>query len=178
MRMTFLTHEFKLALVWSVLLLFRLIPFRPPNFEPLLATVMPLSKRMGPVGSFLFAFLGIVIYDLCTSGVGSWTWLTSISYGLLAVSAHYFFANRKASVVSFVGFGVAGTLVYDLVTGVLAGPLLYGQSLAVAFVGQIPFTLMHLVGVGVFSLTISPALDAWFAQDESIEAVPGQVVLS
>ncbi|HEY4522280.1 MAG TPA: hypothetical protein VJH91_01435 [Candidatus Paceibacterota bacterium] len=65
-----------------------MIPFRPPNFEPMLATMMPFSKRYGVVGTFLFGFLGIVFFDAVTSGWGSWTWITALCYGALGVAAH------------------------------------------------------------------------------------------
>ena len=158
----------KFIIGWSAVFLFRLIPFRPPNFEPMLATVMPFSKRYGPIGSFLFGFLGIVLYDAVTSGWGSWTWVTALCYGTLGLSAHYFFKNREASVRNFLLFGVPGTIVYDAVT-MLIGPVFGHQSLAVAFVGQIPFTLMHLAGTVTFATLLSPVLYRWVIQNEAFE---------
>src|SRR3989344_6502639 len=140
-----MSDSLKFILGWTALFLSRLIPFRPPNFEPILATVMPFSKRYGPLGSFLFGFLGIVAFDAMTSGWGSWAWVTAMCYGLLGVGAHYFFKNRDASVRNFLIFGVPGTILYDAVT-MLIGPVFNSQPLAVAFAGQIPFTLMHVLG--------------------------------
>src|SRR3989344_2258262 len=144
MRVSIPTGTLKFLIGWTAVFLFRLIPFRPPNFEPMLATVMPFSKRYGPAGSFLFGFLGIVLYDAVTSGWGSWTWITAVCYGLLGLSAHYFFNNRQASVKNFLIFGVPGTVCYDAVT-MMIGPVFGNQSLVVALVGQIPFTLMHVL---------------------------------
>jgi len=158
----------KFLIGWTAVFLFRLIPFRPPNFEPMLATVMPFSKRYGVSGSFLFGFLGIVLYDAVTSGWGSWTWATAICYGLLGVGAHYFFKNRPASVKNFLVFGIPGTMAYDAVT-MMIGPVFNAQPLAVAFVGQIPFTLMHVAGTITFSALLAPALYRWVVQNESLE---------
>lgn len=158
----------KFLIGWTAVFLFRLIPFRPPNFEPMLATVMPFSKRYGLTGSFLFGFLGIVLYDAVTSGWGSWTWVTAICYGLLGVGAHYFFKNRAASVKNFLIFGVPGTVAYDAVT-MMIGPVFNAQPIAVAFVGQIPFTLMHVLGTVVFATLLSPVLYRWVIQNESFE---------
>ena len=163
-----MSDSLKFILGWTAVFLFRLIPFRPPNFEPILATVMPFSKRYGIAGSFLFGFLGIVLYDAVTSGWGNWTWVTAISYGLLGVGAHYFFKHREASVKNFLIFGIPATLAYDAVT-MLIGPIFGGQSLTVAFVGQIPFTLMHVLGTTVFATLLSPALYRWVVQSEAIE---------
>ncbi|MBI4093837.1 ECF transporter S component [Candidatus Kaiserbacteria bacterium] len=158
----------KFFIGWTAVFLFRLTPFRPPNFEPMLATVMPFSKCYGPAGSFLFGFSGIVLYDAVTSGWGSWTWTTAICYGLLGLTAHYFFKHREASVKNFLIFGVPGTIAYDAVT-MMIGPIFGNQSFTVAFVGQIPFTLMHVLGTVVFATLLSPALYRWVVQNKSLE---------
>lgn len=168
MNFSISSASFKFLIGWSAVFLFRLIPFRPPNFEPMLATVMPFSKRYGIVGSFLFGFLGIIFYDAVTSGWGSWTAVTAICYGLLGVAAHLFFKNRDASVRNFLLFGIPATVVYDAVTMTI-GPIFMNQSLVVAFTGQIPFTLMHLTGTIVFSVLLSPALYRWVVQNERFE---------
>jgi len=168
MRFLLSSHALKFILGWTAVFLFRLIPFRPPNFEPMLATVMPFSKRFGPLGSFLFGFLGIVLYDAITSGWGSWTWGSAISYGLLGVGAHYFFKNREASVKNFLVFGIPVTILYDAVT-MLIGPVFAGQPLALALAGQISFTLMHLLGTVTFSVLLSPALYKWVVKNEVLE---------
>lgn len=153
---------------WAAVFLFRLIPWRPPNVEPMLATVMPFSKRYGVFGSFMFGFLGIVLYDVVTSGWGSWTWVTAFCYGALGIAAHYYFRNREATVRSFLTFGVPGTILYDAVT-MLIGPVFHHQSLILAVMGQIPFTTLHLLGTVVFSTILSPALYRWVVANESLE---------
>lgn len=168
MKLFIPTGLFKFVLGWAAVFLFRLIPFRPPNFEPMLATVMPFSKRYGPVGSFLFGFLGIVLFDAVTSGWGSWTGVTALCYGLLGIAAHYFFKNREASVKNFLAFGVPATVAYDAVT-MMIGPVFNGQLFVLALTGQVPFTLMHLLGTVVFSVLLSPALYRWVIQNDALE---------
>src|SRR3989339_718637 len=136
MKLSFTPGWLRFAIGWGAVFLFRLIPFRPPNFEPMLATVMPFSKRYGLAGSFLFGFLGIVLYDAVTSGWGSWTAVTAICYGLLGVGAHLFFKNRDASVKNFLLFGIPATVAYDAVT-MMIGPLFMQQPLMAALIGQI-----------------------------------------
>src|SRR3989338_9551690 len=168
MRFSVSSGTLKFIIGWAAVFLFRLIPFRPPNFEPMLATVMPFSKRYGIVGSFLFGFLGIVLFDAVTSGWGSWTAVTAISYGLLGVAAHLFFRKRDASVRNFLLFGIPATVAYDAVT-MMIGPLFMQQPLMSALLGQISFTLMHLIGTIVFSVLLSPALYRWVIENERFE---------
>ena len=168
MRFEIPVGTLKFVIGWTAVFLFRLIPFRPPNFEPMLSVVMPFSKRFGVVGSFLFGFLGIVLFDAVTSGWGSWTAVTAVCYGLLGVGAHYFFKNREASVRNFLTFGIPGTVLYDAVT-MMIGPVFGHQPLMVALTGQVPFTLMHLLGTIVFSVLLSPALYRWVVQNERFE---------
>ncbi len=169
MTLSFTSGWLKFVLGWSAVFLFRLIPFRLPNVEPMLATVMPFSKRYGPLGSFLFGFLGIVLYDAVTSGWGIWTLVTALAYGALGPAAHYFFKNREASVGNFLRFGIVGTIAYDAATGLTIGPLFTGQPFMLALVGQIPFTLLHLAGTVVFATFLSPVLYRWVVQNERLE---------
>ena len=168
MRFSLPTGWLKFAIGWSAVFLFRLIPFRPPNFEPMLATVMPFSKRYGLLGSFFFGFLGIVLYDAITSGWGIWTLVTALCYGALGTAAHYFFKHREATVSNFLLFGIPGTIVYDAVT-MMIGPVLSRQSFMVALTGQIPFTMMHLLGTITFSVLLSPVLYRWVIKNEYFE---------
>jgi uncharacterized membrane protein len=169
MNLSFTTGWLKFVIGWSAVFLFRLIPFRPPNVEPMLATLMPFSKRFGPVGSFFFGFFGIVLFDAITSGWGVWTLVTALAYGALGPASYYFFLKRAASVKNFVSFSIVGTLAYDAMTGLTIGPLFTGQPFMVALVGQIPFTLLHLAGAIVFATLLSPALYRWVVQNEAFE---------
>lgn len=163
------TGGLKVVLGWVAVFLIRLVPFRPPNVEPMLATVMPFAKAYGVFTSFLFGFLGIGLYDLATGKVGQWTFITGAAYGTLGVCAHYFFRRRAASVKNFLGFGIVGTIAYDAVTGLSVGPLFFDQPFMEALVGQIPFTLLHLGGTIGFSLILSPLLYRWVVMNRRFE---------
>ena len=163
-----MNDNIKFLIGWTAVFLFRLIPFRPPNFEPMLATVMPFSKHYRWDGSFLFGFLGIVLYDLVTSGWGYWTLPTALCYGFLGIAANVYFKNRNASVQNFLVFGIPATLIYDAIT-MFIGPIFETQTVAAAVIGQIPFTLMHLAGTITFSVLLSPALYRWVITNESFE---------
>ena len=141
-------------------MLFRLLPLRAPNVEPIMASVMPLGRRFGALWAFLFGVLSIVLYDLMTN-FGPWTATVAISYGLLGVISSYYFKKVESTPFNFAMFAIVATIVFDLVTGVLFAPM-FGQSMYTALVLQIPFTALHLAGNIGFALTISPLLDKWF----------------
>lgn len=128
------------------------------NISPLMATQLAGSKAYGPLVGGLYGALSIVLLDALVGRVGSWTVLTAVSYGAVGVAGGYFLRNRAGSVKNFVMISIIGTLFFDLVTGVLAGPIMFGQPFMVALVGQIPFTLRHLAGNMFFAAVLSP----WF----------------
>ncbi len=158
----------KVILGWLLVFAIRLVPFRPPNFEPMMAALMPFSKGHGPIVAFLFGALGIALYDLAWGLVGSWTIVTALTYGALGILSWLYFRKRETSVRNFLIAGIAGTLLYDAVTGVAMGPLLYGQPFMEALLGQIPFTLMHLLGTVTFSIVLSPLLYRWIVANQAL----------
>ena len=149
---------FKFALGLTLCFLFRLIPFRPPNVEPILATQMPFSKYFGAYAGFLFAFFSIIIFDLTTRTLGIWTLFTASIYGLLGILAFYFFVKREPTRWNFVRFAILGTLFFDAATGLMIGPIFFEQTFFNALIGQIPFTLWHLLGNISFAFILSPAI--------------------
>src|ERR1035437_10497795 len=134
----------KYILGFIACLLVRLIPFRAPNIEPILATQMPFSRAYGGIAGFAFAFFSIITFDLLTSGLGMWTFVTAVAYGLLSFVAVAYFKNKKGSAMDYAKFAIVGTLAYDAVTGLTVGPLLFHQTFYSALMGQIPFTILHL----------------------------------
>lgn len=166
---TYAKNWFKYGIGFLACLLIRLIPFRPPNIEPILATQMPFGKAYGKIAGFVFAFASIVLYDLVTMNVGVWTFITAIAYGLIGVWAAVYFRNRKNSSWNYAKFAIMGTLLFDIVTGLSVGPLFFNQPLMQALVGQIPFTAMHLVGNVGFAVILSPVLYRYVIENKKLE---------
>ncbi len=165
---------FKYSVAFLAVLLFRLLPFRAPNVEPLLSAIMPLSKSYGALPGLAFAILSIVLYDALTAGIGVWTLVAAVAYGLVSVGAYYYFKNRAASRSNFITFSIVSVVLYDAATGLTTGPLMYGQSLSAAASGQIPFTMLHLLGAVLFAAVVSPALYRWLASSEVFAVAPVQ----
>lgn len=157
----------KYILTFLSIILFRLLPFRVPNVEPIMAVIMPLSKTYVAVMAFVFGASSMVLFDLITSGIGIWTFFTALCYGLIGLSA-YWFLRGKQGWKGYTVYAIISTLAFDIITGVLVGPIFYNQPWISAIVGQIPFTIYHLIGNISFALLLSPVFEYWFNKEERI----------
>jgi len=109
-----------------------------------MAMQMPISKSYNKLLTFLFGFLSIVFYDAITAGLGSWTLVSGIAYGLVGLGASLYFKN-KSSRMSYATYAIFATLAFDAATGLTMGPIFFGQPFMEALTGQIPFTMLHLL---------------------------------
>ena len=154
----------KYIIAFLTVLIVRLMPFRAPNLEPIMAVQMPMGKRFGAVMSFAFGALSIAIYDAITSGWGVWTLVTALLYGLIGFGAYFYFKNRSGW-KNYASYAIIATIVYDALTGLTIGPLFFHQSFMVSLVGQIPFTLLHLLGNVSFAIVLSPVIERWMTKE-------------
>lgn len=160
----------KFILGWALSFALRLVPFRPPNVEPILAVQTPFTKRYGFLAGFVFAVVNIALFDIVTGAVGIWTLVTAGAYGLLALFSTWYFRNRAATPLHYGLNAVYATLLYDAVTGLTIGPLVFGQSFSEAFFGQIPFTLYHLLGNVTLGVLVSPLIARWLVTNPHLES--------
>lgn len=162
--------KFFLALI--LCLFVRLIPFRAPNIEPILATTMPFSRAYGALTGFSFAVLSILLYDIVTGTLGMQTFFTASAYGILGLWSASYFKKRKGDTKDYISFAIIGTLLFDSLTGLTVGPLFFHQSFLVSLVGQIPFTALHLLGNITFALILSPAIYNFLIRKKERKFVP------
>jgi energy-coupling factor transport system substrate-specific component len=161
----------KSILIFLSIFAIRLIPFRAPNVEPIMASIMPLGKKYGGIFAFSFAFLSILIFDIFTSGIGLWTLITGLAYGFIGLTSSFFFKNRSGR-KNYVIYAIVATIFYDVVTGLTIGPLFFNLPFMVALVGQIPFTILHLLGNVSFAIVLSPVIEKWvLAEKKSFSSV-------
>lgn len=161
-------NVFKLALSLLIANAIRLLRIIPNN-DPIMSMALPYSKRSAAITSFLFPFITMASFDMVTNAVGPWTAVTSVTYGLLGLAFHYVLRGReKVGMKSYLGYGVAGVLVFDFITGVLATPFLFGMPVWQALVGQIPFTAMHLLTTVGFIIIVTPLLDREVLRNERL----------
>ncbi|MCX6757525.1 MAG: ECF transporter S component [Candidatus Nomurabacteria bacterium] len=163
-------NYFKYVLGFIFCFLLRLIPFRPPNIEPLLATQMPFAKTYGKLAGFMFGFLSIILYDIITAKVGIWTLITATVYGILGLFATMYFKNKKNKAWNYAKFAIFATIFYDAITGLTIGPLFFHQSFTASLAGQIPFTILHLTGNICFAVVFSPLIYKYIIENQKLPA--------
>jgi LytS/YehU family sensor histidine kinase len=128
------------------------------NISPLMATGFAGGKAFGPWAGALYIAISMILIDLVMGRVGIWTIVTSITYGLVGFLGGMYLKNKKANAKNFVIISIIGTLIFDIITGVLMGPLMFGGSFLASAIGQVPFTLRHLAGNVFFAVVLAP----WF----------------
>lgn len=159
----------KYLIGWTLSFLLRLIPFRPPNIEPILTIQTPFTKQFGFIVGFVFAFINIALFDYFTGKMGVWTIITASCYGFLALFSAWYFKNRASKPLHYAIHAIYATLIYDAITGLTIGPLFFDQSFQEAFFGQIPFTAYHLIGNVTLSALISPIIYRWIVTNPNLE---------
>ncbi len=151
--------------------LYRLLRFIPNN-DPIMGVMLPFSRQDKWWEAGLFAAITIVTFDLLTSGIGVWTAVTAITYGALGIGFHFAYKKmkiKKMSIWNYLGSGIVGVLIYDFITGPIMSSWMFAMPFEAAFLGQIPFTLMHLASVSVFVVVLTPLLDKHLVENESLE---------
>ena len=155
--------KLKIFIIFIGCMLLRLLPLRAPNVEPIMASIMPISRKFGAIIGFLFGFLSIFLYDIMTH-FGSWTWIAGFTYGAIGVVSYLYFNKFTTSRKNFVLFAIFATIAYDLITGVMFAPMFH-ETMLTALLLQIPFTTLHLVGNIGFALTLTPVLNIWLSKE-------------
>lgn len=158
--------KYVLALLFCVFI--RVLP-RPPNIEPVMTASMPISREFGGYGGFVFAAFSVVALDFIVGRVGYWTVYTALAYGIVGYAAAVWLARKnEVRGRDYAAFALFATIFYDAVTALAFG-MQFGQSLEVTFLGQIPFTLYHLLGNLLLAYFVSPVLHRWIVANPKLE---------
>ena len=107
-------------------------------------------------GAAAYSLVDIVPFLMGYPTLGLWTLTSAISWGIVG----FLFTLQKpnGSPLSFAKLGIAGTLVFDTLTGPIASTFVWGMPFMDALVGQIPFTFKHLVGFAALSIILAPLI--------------------
>ena len=151
-----------------------MIPFRPPNVEPIMTTTMPFSKKWGWFSGFLFGFLSILIYDIIHpmksfARFGIWTIVTAVMYGLIGLAAGIYLKNKTNKARYYVGFAIVATLIYDFITCPVMSSFLFNSPFIVTLIAQIPFTLNHLISNTIGAALVTPLIYRWIVDNPQLD---------
>lgn len=118
------------------------------------------QTRSSAIKPAIFAFSAMFIFDFLTSGIGLWTWVTAITYASIAVLFSFFFKRiKKAKISQYVSASIIGVLIFDIITGPIMSSFLFNQPLWFVILGQIPFTIYHLISATTYVVILAPVFD-------------------
>jgi len=141
-----------------------------PNNDPIMGCMLPFSKQDKWWQGALFAFITMASFDFLVGKTGIWTIVTASTYAFLGLMFHVAFKNKKKiKLKHYLGSGVLGVLIFDLVTGPIMSSWLFKIPFEAAVVGQVPFTAMHLISVSFFIVLLTPLFDRAIASNPSLE---------
>jgi energy-coupling factor transport system substrate-specific component len=149
----------------------------PPNIELLMPFVLATGLMLGPLAGLANGLLSRALYDLFIAQPGPWTPGMAASYGLVGLAAGLIplFAGRRAfSRIELVGFTVALTILYDLLS-LLAFIPMFGVPTMVTLGLQVPFTINHVLGNSLFVFAFTPLLSGVLAKASALDAQESQV---
>lgn len=164
-------HWLQFLIGWALCFAVRLLPYRPANVEPVMTTMMPFAKRFGVLGSVFFVVCNFLLYDALTSGIGVWTFVTAGAYAVVAMGAAWYFRTRSGA-LHYAVYAAIGTIIFDALTGLTVGPIVYDQPFLEALTGQIPFTLRHLLFNVLLGFFVSPLIEKWIVSNSTLEWMP------
>lgn len=121
---------------------------------------LPFARNDAWWQAFLFPVIAMASFDFITLRVGPWTAVTAATYGLVGLLFHAYFKRKKeVGLKTYAQSSVIGVLVFDSITGPLMSSHLFKMPFSVAFLGQIPFTLLHLASAVSITVLLAPVLD-------------------
>jgi hypothetical protein len=131
-----------------------------PNNDPVMGCALPFARQGKWWHALLFPMIAMISFDFITMRVGIWTWGTALAYGLVGLLAYkYFKGKEKVGLKTYAGASIAGVLIFDFLTGPIMSSFAFGIPFYAAFIGQIPFTVAHLISATSFTLALAPVLD-------------------
>ena len=131
-----------------------------PNNDPIMGSTLAFSRNGKWWHALLFPIIAMVSFDFVTMRVGIWTIGTSLTYGLIALLFFKYFKSKKIIGLKHYASGsVLGVLIFDFITGPIMSSIFFRIPFEIAFIGQVPFTLLHLASAVPLTVLIVPVLD-------------------
>ena len=114
-----------------------------------------IAPRLTKIQTFIASFATyVLIIDLLPNHIGLWTIYTGIAWASVAT----WFTTHKSSnsLLQLSKLSLTGVILFDLTTALLFG-FEFQQTISQTIIGQIPFTLSHLLtvtlGIGAIAIT-------------------------
>jgi len=106
--------------------------------------------------AFIVGAIGFSLIDIFAGKVGMWTLSCALVWGLVS----FIFAKHQpnGTFLNFAKMSVFSVLVFDILTGIVFSAIFWGMPLTDAAIGQIPFTIKHLLGITAIALICAPLL--------------------
>ena len=131
-----------------------------PNNDPIMGFALPFARKDKWWQAIAFPVLAMISFDIITAKVGLWTLGTAAVYGFISLLFYYFFkTQKKVNIWTYAKSSIVGVLIFDFLTGPIMSSFLFKMPFAVASIGQIPFTLMHLASAFTYTIIFVPVLD-------------------
>ena len=131
-----------------------------PNNDPIMGCALPFARRDKWWQAVLFPVITMISFDFITMKIGVWTFGTAAAYGFIGLLFYaYFKRKKKVGLKTYAKSSLAGILIFDFLTGPIMSSYVFAIPFSVAFLGQIPFTAMHLVSGVTLTMIIAPVLD-------------------
>ena len=112
------------------------------NLDPIFALFL-LNRNFDKKYLIIGILSNFLIFDYISNQIGIWTFFSPVCYiFLLLFCDNLIFYNK--SLTCNLRYTIFFTVIFDLVTA-STGPIFFGQLWFEMLIGQIPFTMMHLI---------------------------------
>ena len=129
----------------------------PPNIESLMPFAVSAGIALGPLGGFLQAASMRAVYDGYQAWAGVWTIGTAVCYGAVGLLAAKFGRRFATNRVKIALFGGAMAVAYDALSLIVFYPM-FPMPVDALIIGQIPFTINHVLSSVVSCFLVGPFL--------------------
>ncbi|OGB84116.1 hypothetical protein A3F66_02880 [candidate division TM6 bacterium RIFCSPHIGHO2_12_FULL_32_22] len=106
--------------------------------DPIYALLFIWPRNLAKKYLIIWVFFNFFIFDYVSNQIGMWTIFCPMAYIFVAICFYKFF--KKPNLYSV----ILSTVIIDFVTASL-GPVFFSQFWSEMLVGQIPFTMSHLM---------------------------------
>ena len=156
-RQILLNNGLILVVAWLTCLAIRL-SFSPLLYlDPFPGVFLLINRQLKGVNGFLFIASQFFCFDYLTNALGIWTILIAIAYSAIEFGLNHYTRQHSYTLSNGLLYTAIAVLSFDCISMTI-GPLFFQQPLLSAVIGQIPFTLEHLVRASIFTTALNMLL--------------------